>query len=64
MDVKGAKNEAVTTIFPLRSALKSRAPGVYLLIARDAAKKKPSPIRARKSGPTAPRNGLSTPISA
>jgi len=39
MDVKGLRNEATTTIFPLRQAIKGRTPSVYLLTARDVAKR-------------------------
>lgn len=37
MQVKGARNEEVTTLFSLREAIKGRKPGVYLLTARDLA---------------------------
>ncbi len=39
MDVKGPRNQAATTIFPLRQAIKGRTPGVYLLTARDVARR-------------------------
>lgn len=39
MDVALSKNEAVTTLIPLRDMIKTRAPGVYLIMAKDAAKK-------------------------
>lgn len=39
MDVRGAANDTVVTLFPLREAIKAGSPGVYLITARDAAKK-------------------------
>lgn len=39
MDVSGVKNEQTITLFPLADALKTRENGVYLVIARDAAKR-------------------------
>lgn len=39
MDVALSKNEGVTTLIPLRSMLKNAAPGAYLIMAKDAAKK-------------------------
>ena len=39
MDVAVSKNEAVTTLIPLRDMLKTQAPGAYLIMAQDAAKK-------------------------
>ena len=39
MDVALSKNEAVTTLIPLRDMLKTAAPGAYLIMAKDAAKK-------------------------
>jgi alpha-2-macroglobulin len=38
MTVKAARNETVTTLFPLRQALTDTKPGVYVLVAEDAAK--------------------------
>ena len=37
MTTAGHRNETVTTLFPLRQALPERKPGVYVLIAEDAA---------------------------
>ncbi len=39
MDVALSKNEAVTTLIPLRDMLKTSAPGAYLIMAQDAALK-------------------------
>ena len=39
MDILDTPNQTVTTVFPLRKALKDRTPGVYLVTARDTAKR-------------------------
>ncbi len=39
MDIRVVPNDTVTTIFPLRQALKDHKPGVYLISARDTAKR-------------------------
>lgn len=36
MDVEGAKNATVTTLIPLRDAIKGKKAGVYLVLAKDA----------------------------
>jgi len=39
MDVNNVKNDSVVTLIPIDTLLKNRKPGVYVLIASDAAKK-------------------------
>jgi uncharacterized protein YfaS (alpha-2-macroglobulin family) len=39
MDVNNVKNDSVVTLIPIHDLLKNRKPGVYVLIASDAAKK-------------------------
>ncbi|HKW55536.1 MAG TPA: MG2 domain-containing protein, partial [Stellaceae bacterium] len=41
MPIAGHRNETVTTLFPLRQAIAERKPGVYVLIAEDAAQRRP-----------------------
>jgi uncharacterized protein YfaS (alpha-2-macroglobulin family) len=38
MDVANVKNDSVVTLIPIRTILKDKKPGAYVLIARDAAK--------------------------
>jgi alpha-2-macroglobulin len=40
MDVANVKNDSVVTLIPIRTILKDKKPGAYVLIARDAAKAK------------------------
>lgn len=37
MPIKGARNEETTTVFPIREAIDNKKPGIYLVIAADAA---------------------------
>lgn len=50
MEVKAARNETATTLFPLHDVLKDRKPGVYVVIADDAAQKLKQPDNDEDSG--------------
>jgi uncharacterized protein YfaS (alpha-2-macroglobulin family) len=40
MPIAGHRNETVTTLFPLRQAIAERKPGIYVLVAEDAARER------------------------
>jgi alpha-2-macroglobulin len=50
MDVTLTKNEAVTTLIPLRDMLKTQVPGAYLIMAQDAAQKRTGDSEDENSG--------------
>ena len=62
MDVDNVKNDSVVTLIPIHDLLKNRKPGVYVLIASDAAKKTTATIPTRIPA-IWPCNGWSIPTS-